>query len=423
MSLNARGRVLYGSPLSSPKIAKLVAIALAVLVVISTSALMRGFFSQLSPAAFQVFLIGLAGSLLMAILPLAILRFLDRREPESRWLYAIALLWGALIATGLALPINGAIFANIGNFVKLHPEVQALFGPQAQSILGAPLSGPPVEEITKGAGILLLFWLLKAEFDGVRDGFIYGALVGIGFNLLEAPLYVTHGFLEKGDVPLYFQMADRFSLFGFGGHALFSGLFGMGLGLARQTTRHWLRYAAPVGAWLLGFSAHFLNNAVGMLLFLFFFLSGKPLPEESVAKAVPEVAVQPFLTQWLQHSGLRLVGFLPFFLIAGAMLWQSGLWERQVIVEALADEVEPAITPEEYQAVKGDRIFRTRHIQDTDRRTSGAIVRAQNKLAIRKWRVKQMGQAADKDPIVASWRDELVRLRNAKMPLHPDKEG
>lgn len=424
MSLNARGRVLYGSPLSHPKNAKLATIALAVLLVISTSSLVRGFFSKLSPAGFQVFLIGLAGSLLMAILPLAILRFLDRREPESRWLYAIALLWGALIATGLAMPINNAIFASIGNFLQLHPDVQAIFGPQAKSILAAPLAGPPVEEMTKGAGILLLFWLLKAEFDGVRDGFIYGALVGIGFNLLEAPFYITNGFLEKGDVPLYYQMADRFALFGFAGHALFSGMFGMGLGLARETTRGWLRYAAPVGGWLLGFSGHLLNNALGMLVFLFFFfLTGKPLPEEPATQAVPEVVVQPFLTQWLQHSGLRLVGFLPFFLIVGVMVWQSGIWERQVILEGLADEVEPVITPKEYEAVKGDRIFRTRHIQNVDRRTSGAIVRAQNELAIRKWRVKQMGQAADTDPIVASWRDELVRLRDAKMPIDSGKQA
>ncbi len=51
-------------------------------------------------------------------------------------------------------------------------------------IVAAPLAGPIVEETTKGAGVLLLFLLRRSEFDDVRDGFIYGALVGIGFNFL-----------------------------------------------------------------------------------------------------------------------------------------------------------------------------------------------------------------------------------------------
>ena len=114
-------------------------------------------------------------------------------------------------------------------------------------LLTAPIAGPLVEETAKGLGVLLLFWLFRSEFDNVRDGFIYGALVGIGFNLQETPFYITKGFISTGDIPLYYQIADRLAIFGFAGHPLFTGLFGMELGLARQTTRRWLRVAAPVG--------------------------------------------------------------------------------------------------------------------------------------------------------------------------------
>lgn len=140
----------------------------------------------------------------------------------------------------------------VAGFLELHPDVKAILGDNAQMMIAAPLAGPIVEEITKGIGVLLLFWLLRAEFDGVRDGFIYGALVGVGFNLYEAPIYVAFEYFETGDVPLYQQLADRFALFGLAGHALFTRLFVMGLGLARQTMRRWLRYAAPVVGWLLG---------------------------------------------------------------------------------------------------------------------------------------------------------------------------
>ncbi|MBW4485850.1 MAG: PrsW family intramembrane metalloprotease [Tildeniella torsiva UHER 1998/13D] len=410
MSLTNGARLLYGSPLSRPRNAGLLSIGLAVLIAISTSSFITEF-SAIPPGGFQVFFIALAGTILLTLVPLAIVWFLDRREPESRWLYLIALLWGSFIATGLALPLNIYILTAVAGLVELHPALQTIFGSNAQMVLGAPLAGPLVEETTKGLGVLLLFWLLRAEFDNVRDGFIYGALVGMGFNLVEAPLYVLQGFAQTGDVPLYFQLADRFALFGLSGHALYTGLFGMGLGLARQTTCRWLHYGAPVGGWLLGFSGHLLNNGIGLIMYLYVFITtGQPVPQESPPAVASEI-IEPFFSQWVSHSALRLIGFFPFFLMVGVMLWQSGLWERQVIREELADESEPVILPEEYETVKGDRMFRTRSIPHLNRRTSAAIVRAQDELALRKWRVKQVGQAVASDPLVASWRGELLRLR------------
>lgn len=410
-------RILYGSPLSRPKNAIFAIIVLVVLLIISVSDLIRGYFAALSPAVFQVFTISFLATSLITLLPLAILWFLDRREPESRWLYLIAVLWGAVIATGLALPINDFIFKSVSDFVAVHPDIKAILGEGAGKTLAVPIAGPLVEETTKGLGVLVLFWLLRSEFDNVRDGFIYGALVGIGFNLLEAPLYIANGFHKTGDIPLYFQIADRFALFGFSGHALYTGLFGMGLGLARQTTRRWLQIAAPIGGWLLGFSGHFLNNAIGLFLALFvYLLTGKPVPDVPDTPTAAPTMVEPFLNQWVQHSAIRLIGFFPFFLIVGVMLWQSSIWERTVIREQLADEPEPVITPEEYEGVKRDRIFRTRRIPGYNRRTSAAIVRAQDELAFRKWRLKQQGQDGSTDALVASWRDELLRLRESTKP-------
>jgi hypothetical protein len=132
--------------------------------------------------------------------------------------------------------------------------------------------------------------------------------------------------------------------------------------------------------------------------------------------------VEPFLNQWAWASVIRLVSLSPFFLIVGVMLWQSGVWERTVIREQLADESEPVITPEKYAGVKRDRRFQSRRIPGYNRRTSAAIVKAQDELAFRKWRVQQLGQSPEKDPLVADWRetvDGAIAKRRSRHPPEP----
>jgi RsiW-degrading membrane proteinase PrsW (M82 family) len=402
--LSTKASILYGSPLKNPRIAKLTILFLAVLAAISASRILPTL-AQLDADATRIFFQALLWAALLTIIPVSILWFLDRREPESRWLYVIAILWGGLIAIGLALPLNLIIFRLTDAYLQVHPDLQAALGDNAMLTLGTPIAGPLDEEITKGLGVLLLFWLLKSEFDNVRDGFIYGALVGIGFNLFESALYVAQSSMMWGFAPWGLQLGLRHSLFGFGGHALFTGLFGLFLGLSRQTTRPWLHYTAPIIGWLLGYTAHFLYNIQGLLL---------ALSQEGGAPATTPTEDIPFLMGWLVVGWIKNLPLLPFFVIAIVMLWRSGIWERQVIQSELADEIGPLVTPEEYEAIKGDRSFKTRRIPGYSRRASAAIVKAQNELAFRKWRVKQLGQAIETDPLVLSWREQLIRLRGSE---------
>jgi protease PrsW len=381
-------------------------ISTALVVVLAFAALLQlSILASIPPDIASVLLKALTLSGLLAVVPIAVLWFLDRREREGAWLFAAAFLWGGCIATALALPFNNAFFQLIDAWVARHPAVTAVLGPDAATLLAAPISAPIVEEIAKALGVVAIFWLLRAEFDNMRDGFVYGAMVGVGFNWAEAALYVAEGYAQSGVAQYGQELGSRYALLGLGGHALFTGLFGACLGLALQTTRKWLRILAPIVGIVLAIAAHMLNNSLPLLAALAGAAAGEaPSGHEPVAES-------GFLEAFLDGSLTQLIVFLPFLLIAGFALWRSGVWERRVIREELAGEVGHAVSPGEYQDIVRDRILRTRRISGMQRRRSSALVNAQHELAFRKRRVRGEGKDPARDHLANHWREEIQRLR------------
>jgi RsiW-degrading membrane proteinase PrsW (M82 family) len=357
------------------------------------------------PDVASVFFRALALSSVLATVPLAVLWFLDRRERENPFLFAAAFLWGGVISTALALPFNSAFFALVDVWVAQHRMVSVLLGPDAAMMLAAPISAPIAEETAKAVGVLLIFWLLRPEFDNMRDGIVYGALVGLGFNWYEAALYVAQSHAEYGVAPYGLQFGSRYALFGLGGHALFTGIFGAFLGNAIQTRRRWLRVLAPIAGLLLAIAAHMFNNALPLLAALAGAAAGDPPPRH---EPPPDVG---FLEVFVSETLVHLAIFFPFFLVMAIALWRSGVWERRVIREELAEEVGRAATPDEYRQIAADRIFRTRRIDRTHRRESAALVNAQHELAFRKRRVKDEGNDPERDPLASGWLEDIRRLR------------
>jgi RsiW-degrading membrane proteinase PrsW (M82 family) len=354
----------------------------------------------------RVFLVAIALSTLLALVPLRILWYLDRRERETPWLFAAAFFWGAVIATALALPFNTAFSAAVDAWVMQNPVVTQVLGPDAGKLISAPISAPIVEELTKALGVVLLFWLLRAEFDNMRDGFVYGALVGLGFTWFESALYVAQGYAEFGTPPWGMQLGWRYALFGFGGHAMFTGIFGALLGVAMQTRRGWLKVVAPLFGLLLAIAAHFVNNALPLFFVLAGAARGEPPP--AAQEEPPDLG---FVDAFLTGSLVELTIFLPFVAIMALALWRSGVWERRVIREELAAEVGREVSRSEYDGIVADRMFRTRRIDPLHPRHSAALVNAQHELAFRKRRVRDAGGDPERDRLVAGWRAEIDRLR------------
>src|SRR5262245_34287527 len=209
---------LHTAPaLRRTRVCRLINIVLAAMLMIAV-VIHLATFTATSRDAAAVFFRALAISTLLSVVPIAILRFLDRRERENPWLLAAAFLWGGCIATALSIPFNTAIFLAVDRWVAIHPMIAEVLGPDAALLIAAPLSAPIVEELIKAAGVVLIFWMLRDEFDGMRDGFVYGALVGVGFNWFEAPLYIMQGYLRDGIAPYSLQLGVRYGLLGLGGH-------------------------------------------------------------------------------------------------------------------------------------------------------------------------------------------------------------
>ena len=404
---NLSSRFFIGTPLRHRNFALAVSAALLALLIFSL--LMLGILlGSMHKDAAKVFVISLYAATAFSAVPMAILWWLDRRERESPWLFLFMFLWGGLIATSLALPINNYIIADIGQWIAKNPWVRDHLGKDAALLLGAPIAGPLVEEICKGLGILLVFFLLRAEFDNMRDGFIYGAVVGTGFNWLETPLYIAHGYAQFGDAPWELQLGARFALFGLAGHALYSGLFGAFVGLARQTRKMPIRIGAPILGLILAMLAHAINNLMPLIVTLFEYSQGKPPDSNSPPDDYG------LLEAWAMASLLDLTVLLPFVALMLFLLWRSGQWEMEVIRQELRDEPANLVTPQEYQDILQQGLFQTRRIDLSDLKWSNALVNAQHELAFRKRRLRDDGINPETDPLLLSWREEIRRLRLGK---------
>ena len=151
--------------------------------------------------------------------------WIDRNEPEPILLLIAAFLWGAFVSTAIS-----AIFNDTFGIITMElVQHQAL-----ASQITASISAPFIEEITKGAAILVIFFIFRHEFDNLLDGIIYGGMVGLGFAWFENISYYVRPFLENSgswdDMFLLVYIRGLVSAAG-GSHVTFTALTGAGFGI------------------------------------------------------------------------------------------------------------------------------------------------------------------------------------------------
>jgi RsiW-degrading membrane proteinase PrsW (M82 family) len=180
--------------------------------------------------------------------------WLDRHEKEPWGLLAATFIWGAIPAILLSI---------VAEFVLGIP-FSAFLGEGGAQLVGSSLVAPMVEEVAKGIAILLVFLVFRAEFDGLLDGIVYGALVGFGFAMTENALYFLGALLE-GDVAAWLLLVFvRTLVFGLN-HGLFSAIVGLGFGFAATAGTTWQRWVAPpvaLGGAMVVHAVHNLTTGV-----------------------------------------------------------------------------------------------------------------------------------------------------------------
>ncbi|HET7232437.1 MAG TPA: PrsW family intramembrane metalloprotease, partial [Longimicrobium sp.] len=188
--------------------------------------------------------------MVLAVLPVPVYvmmaLWLDRFEPEPARTLAQTFAWGATVAVLIALLLN----------TWAEARLEQLIGVETARRFGTVFTGPVIEEVAKGAALLWLFHELRDEFDGVVDGVVYAAMVGLGFAMLENVQYYGEA-IREGHHSSMITFAIR-GVVGPFAHPLFTSMLGMGLGYARE--RHdprIYRWAPP-----LGFAAAVLLHSV-----------------------------------------------------------------------------------------------------------------------------------------------------------------
>jgi len=174
-------------------------------------------------------------------------RHLDRNRKEPWRIVLVAAAWGAVVATSLV--IWAETVWEYWAFRILVPGP----GLDASTAFSAGL----FEELAKGLAVLLLFLVMRNEFNGVVDGIVYGAAVGLGFNFMETIGYMTYLDSLFGPAAAGFQWYHRQVLDLFFGHAAYTALIGAGLGIARQLPERRQQVTAIVCGWLGAIAGHF----------------------------------------------------------------------------------------------------------------------------------------------------------------------
>lgn len=258
------------------------------------------------PLTAGIVLVSVVAAVLPTLFYAGLIYWVDRYEKEPVWLLSAAFVWGAVPSIIFAFLINTV--ASLGPYMLLDSS--------SAELISASFIAPPVEETLKGVALLGIVLFARQEIDSPLDGIIYGAMVGMGFAMVENVYYFLNVYAEGGTEAWTINIFLRAVVFGLN-HALFSSVTGLGLAVGYLARDRVVRYGAPLAGWIAAMFLHFVHNLSASL-----------------------GGVLCLIALFSDYGGI----FLIFLIIIWALV-QEGRW----IKEHLADEVpRGTLTAEQY---------------------------------------------------------------------------
>ncbi|HKE99587.1 MAG TPA: PrsW family intramembrane metalloprotease [Actinomycetes bacterium] len=340
--------------------------------------------------------------LLFYLLPMfLVIYFLDFYEREPLSLVIGALLWGAVAATLLSAVANttwGAVIARLG-------------GPDFAANWSAALTAPLIEETMKATGVVLIYLIARRELNDIMDGFVYGAMIGLGFAVVEDVYYFVAEFAGGvGGVLVGFFV--RVIAAGLYGHVLYTGLAGIGIAYFLTRAKEaglGRRLLVAAGLCLTAVLAHFLwNSPVLSQLF--------PGPQT------------PPLAALVQFPVAMAVKGLPFLVFLALMLRLAHRRELYWLKKSIETELGgPGLYPGELEVLvdPGRRRASRRQMRGSHGPVAATLLkrvqREQIKLAMIRTRVgtQDHPDLARQRGVIQRLRDQLAVAVSPRPPVWP----
>ena len=339
-------------------------------------------FRRISPAGWALSW----GLLLLYALPVfALVYLLDLYEREPISLVLGALMWGGIAATTLSGFANdgwGLVVAQIG-------------GPEFAARWTSALTAPIVEETLKGLGVVLISLIAVDEIDDMMDGFVYGAVCGLGFAVVEDVFYFmgVFGGSPAGVLQGFFVRVVASGLYS---HVLYTALVGMGIGyfVSRRERRSLgRRVAVVVGLSAVAVLGHFLWNSPLLDLF----------PDGPVTGA-----------GWMMIPVATTAKGLPLLVFVGLAVVLSRRREHRWLAAALAGEVGSLGVSADELAVLGEPRRRRAAVRDMRRRAGGGAAGLLRRLQREQVNLAMVrSKVLDGDPALLEQRAYCGSLRDA----------
>jgi len=374
----------HDAPLRSFFAKVLLALIVAVLVVFAYFGWTTGF-GEINP--FMAWL-WVPYSIVGSILAYLVIAFLDR-ERRVRFFHFLTMASVALVTAPIAALIN----AN---------------SPAKLWTVGF------AEEGAKILPVLLLAIFVPNLIRTKKDGIVYGALAGMGFNIIEIGFYIAQALHNNTVIEALYQHSTRLGVWGFGSHIIWSAFVGLGIGFAAESTaRGWPKWRTAVLFYVLAAIGHSLydlgGSAVGMvgITFVETWWMGTRFED---AMSIVGTAPGP-LRDGMKYG--QYVWNLAFIIVLIVQTRRSFAWENTLQTTELSSEEPAVMTKEELGKLEGERLFFKRKYKNFPKAVGDKIVLYQNLLAMQKHTATQQGLPLQKVEPVTALRSAIQALRTS----------